>query len=555
MRVLRGLCLLMLAGSGCGKKNLIAQGLTENFPGLCTLYFHAAVAGHADESWAIEVVGHHIERVGPSDALLASSQTSCQRVDLAGAFVQPGFHDAHAHLYTAGAEADGLVLLHSELSFIQPAVRSWARQHPDDVWLLGRGWSLNAFPAPHASLLDEAEAARPVVLIDHTGHNVWTNSIAMKTAGITASTPDPLGGHIARDASGNATGLFLDTASELILSHAPAKNDAQNINAILNGERRSLRAACTSSQGGPLSFEVAQLYQRLDAQGLLKQRTFLWAPLALTQAQFEQWVAFAYALPPEGLVQLGGFKGFVDGTLAANTAALLTPYADQPENSGTLYQDSKALVARIRRANFAGFPVMLHAVGDAGVRQALDAYEASASRPSHGKLNRIEHVSLIAPSDVPRFLTLAVGASIQPVWLQGYSSTAVLAKKLGQERLAQMYAFKQLADAGALLLFGSDLPASDLYDPLLGLWAATSRQLKSGKVFLAAEALSFDQAMAAYTVNPAIALGAGARLGKLDPGFEADFIVLHHDPRSKSNSLVENPLQRIIVAGREIDLK
>src|SRR5262249_2819162 len=162
------------------------------------------------------------------------------------------------------------------------------------------------------------------------------NTVALQRAGITKSTPDPFGGKIVRDSTGEPTGLFLDAAQKLIVASEPAASEDDRVSYILAGGKMLLRAACPSMQGGPLPLELARTYARLDAEGKLTQRAFLWAPLLAKETDFQAWLQFARTLPKEGKVHVVAFKGFADGTFAASTAALLAPYSDDPANSGEL---------------------------------------------------------------------------------------------------------------------------------------------------------------------------------------------------------------------------
>jgi predicted amidohydrolase YtcJ len=240
--------------------------------------------------------------------------------------------------------------------------------------------------------------------------------------------------------------------------------------------------------------------------------------------------------------------------MAARTAALLQPYADAPTTSGNLYYGQDKLNSQVLRANAAGFPVAIHAIGDRAVRQALDAYEYSKNMLNHSLVNRVEHANVVDPSDVPRFGTLGVAASIQPIWLYGYSSLATFTylQRLGSARAPTAYAWQSLSSGGAVLLLGSDLPSSVLLDPITGIFAATSRQVANGEVFLANEALDADTALRAYTSTAPSVMGFGARLGKLAPGYLADLLWLDHDPSTGAKSIADDPIKRMWIGGVEV---
>jgi predicted amidohydrolase YtcJ len=345
--------------------------------------------------------------------------------------------------------------------------------------------------------------------------------------------------------------MLLDAAQQIVLRRMPVPTEEERAAFILAGQERSLRVACTSMQGGPLPIDVARTYARLDREGRLRQRAFLWAPLLASQTDFDAWVALARSLPEGGKVQIVAFKGFADGTIAASTAALLEPYADDPSARGEVYVPEAALERAVLRANRAGFPVAIHAMGDAAVRAALDAYAASRRALGHALVNRVEHATIIHPDDIPRFAELGVAASVQPVWIQGYASARAFTPltRLGQGRVDRIYPWGSLARSGAFLIFGSDLPSSQLDDPLTGLFAATERRFSNGEPFTPTERVDADLALRAYTESPALAIGWGNRLGRIAPGYEADLVLLDHDPRAGARSLAEDPARAVWVAG------
>jgi predicted amidohydrolase YtcJ len=520
---------------------------------------HVYADGIAPDIDAVAVRETKIAALGRTRDLGPLCTAPCSVVDAKGGFLSPGFHDAHVHLAMAGEEeAELLIPLRQAASIpkIQAAVAQYAAAHPDDPWILGHGWNAAGLATlPTRFDLDTAERSRPVALTDHTGHNLWVNSAAIAAAGITKSTPDPFGGTIVRDANGEPTGVFLDGAQSLIAAKRPTITEEQRTQYILAGEKTSLAAACTSMQGGPVPLDVAKTYARLDQQGMLSERAFLWAPLLAKDPDFQAWLAFAKSLPRDGKVQVVAFKGFADGTFATSTAALLAPYADNPSSSGQLYVSQDVLSWAVLRANRAGFPAAIHAIGDRAVRSALDAFALSKRTLSHGLMNRVEHASMVDAEDAKRFGPLGVAASVQPVWLYEYSSRSGfgLDRRVGAARVAELYRWNDLARSGAFLLFGSDLPSSDLDDPLTGIFAAANRQFWSGETLTPDQRIDPDLALRAYTTNPAVAIGWGDRIGKIAAGYEADFVILDRDPRSGSKGLADNTLRRTWIAGRVVE--
>jgi predicted amidohydrolase YtcJ len=511
-----------------------------------------AVASGVD---AVAVRGTKIVAIGRSRDLEAACTAACSVIDARGGFLVPGFHDAHAHLARAGENEYQLSVRGASVLRIQATLREYAAQHRGG-WILGHGWNAAAFARwPTRFDLDAVESSRPVVLRDHSGHNLWTNTAAIDAAGITRDTPDPFSGRIVRDAKGDPTGVFLDAALRLVTSKEPATTEEERERFALAGQAMSLKAACTSMQGGPVTLEEARTYGRLDRQGNLRERAFLWAPLLSSDAAFQVWVDFARALPPDGKVQIVAFKGFADGTLSASTAALLAPYSDDASNEGRLYLRQDILNQAVVRANRAGFPAAIHAIGDRAVRAALDAFEVSRNALGHRLVNRVEHALLVDPSDAKRFGSLGVAASVQPVWLYGYPSRASFLpdRRLGEARVPHVYPWNELAGGGGLLLFGSDVPSSDLLDPLTGIFSAVLRRFPSGDDFVPAQRIDEELALRAYTTNPAVAIGWGDRIGKIAVGYEADLVLLDHDPRDGARSLGDDPMRRMWIGGQPVE--
>jgi predicted amidohydrolase YtcJ len=518
---------------------------------------HASIVGSPDAD-AVAIAGTQIAAIGTTSALLAGCGGSCQQLDAGGGTLVPGFHDAHAHLETAADLDDQLRVSGSNATAIQQAVAAYAQANPASTkpWILGFGWYLPGFTVPPTAATLDAAATRPVALTDTTLHNLWVNTAAMTAAGIDAggtTTPDPPGGTIVRDGSGKPTGVFLDAAAQLIVRAQPAPSDAEIASYILAAQSESIQAGYTAMEG-PVSLEVAKVYAQLDAAGKLAQRVYLWAPLdaVASPATLQPWLDFASALPAGGHVHLAAFKGFVDGVFASRTAALLAPYADAPATSGELRYSQATLDARVIAANQAGYPVALHAIGDAAVRQALDAFAAASAQLGTTPQNRIEHASAIAPADVPRFAQLHVAASMQPTFMFYPSlATAVYAQRLGTARLSEAFVWHSLLASSALVVFGTDYPAGAIAeDPITGMFCAVRRELGDGTPFEPGEAIDAQSALDAYTINPAKLLGTDGSLGKIAVGYEADLDVFAVDPRdAAAHSLATNPPRVVVIAG------
>lgn len=507
---------------------------------------------------AIAIAGNKIAAISDSDELEDQCKRPCRVINAHGGFMIPGFHDAHAHQAEGGSHYFHLQVSGSNPRDIAKEVRAYARKHPEKEWIFGAGWDTAAFKGkfPTRFDLDRGEAKRPVVLEDTDGHQLWVNSAALREAEITKKTQAPEGGTIVRDKNGIPTGVLLETATKLITEAMPDPSVRERESFILKGQDVGIKAGVTSTQGGPVTLELAEVYKTLNKTHRLKQRTFIWLYLESDDAEFKQALRFARSVNkdgPESKLRVVAFKGFVDGVLSAHTSALLEPYADRPNFSGRPLISQQRLNEYVLRANKAGFPVALHATGELAVRMALNAFENSKNKFNTHLINRIEHAESIAPSDIGRFKEIGVAASMQPAHMHFESSRAsYYPKKLGSERLKHAFAWKELVDSGALLAFGTDYPVVE-QDPIEGIYCATQREYWDETSFEEHNKIDGRTALRAFTTTPARLIGMGDELGELKPGFLADIVILKHDPRQGAESeLEENPPQLVIIGGQVV---
>lgn len=494
-----------------------------------------------------------IAAVGGTDSLRRSCLGSCRLVDAKQGFLLPGFHDAHSHPISGGEGYFQVQVKGSSLPEIQEAVKEYAKANPSAPWIVGRGWVAAEFgkTPPSRRDLDVAERKRPVVLLDSDGHQLWVNSAAIEAAGVSRSTRDPEGGTVVRERDGYPAGVFLENATSLIYARMPSDTDEDRKKYILKGEEVGLTAGFTAQQGGPLGFSTMQAYADLDAQGKLSQRAYLWASIDESEHQFKRIVDFDKSLPRAGLVRVSAFKGFVDGVIGSYTAAMLAPYSDHPGTEGEPAYSQAELDRLVIRANRAGYPAVLHAIGDRGVRMALDAFEASKRELRHSLVNRVEHIESLDPSDAKRFAKLGVAASMQPShYVFDTAAESYYPPRLGPERIRHSFAWKEIASAGALLVFGTDYPVVAM-DPIEGMNCAIHRTHVDGAPFETHQKIDGVTALDAFTWNPAKSIGEGGRLGRISVGYDADLVLFAEDPREGvAKEVEENPARLVMVRGR-----
>ncbi len=472
-------------------------------------------------------------------------------VDLQGATVVPGFHDAHMHL-SSGSMSRTWVDLRAASSAEDAAriLGDAAASCPKPGWIRGFGWDQTRWPGsewPHRFQLDATIPDRPVVLSRVDGHAAWVNSRALAALEIEARTVDPAGGSIGRDPrSGEPTGILLERAAEAAFAAVPLDPEADRRIAI-EDMLRVVAASGLTAVGDVIEPWALPIYGSLLEQGRLTVRVDAWLPIDTEPDEAERW---RRTFPPDDpWISVGTLKAYLDGTLGSRSAALHEPYADDGTSRGLLRVDPERLAARVRDADHRGWAVAMHAIGDRAVSLALDVLEGLPEKV-RSRPHRIEHAQVVSPADMVRFAAVAAVASLQPVHF--LDDAPWILDRLGAVRAARAYPLRSLLSSGAALAFGSDWPIASL-NPVLALAAATRPHSPADPVGRN-EALTLGQALAACTAGAAAARGQGDRLGLLTPGFWADFVLLSEDPFSVPPSeIVERvSVRSTFVAGRRV---
>ena len=499
-------------------------------------------------------------------------------VDAAGGLLIPGFDDAHIHLLSGArqrkdAQLSGLGSLADTLSVIA----AHAAATPGDGWLEGRGWVYATFPGglPTRDLLDLVIPDRPAWMTCYDGHTGWANTAALRIAGITRDTQDPPNGVIVRDERGEPTGVFKEEAQALIERHIPPPTEEQDRAAVRSTIAGLHAMGITAVQDAWLTPDELRFWGRVHADGELALRfrgALIMEPgqsLAEWRARLDEYEAVAFDLRGGAHLDSGILKGFVDGVIEAKTAAMLAPY-EGDRSTGLPAWTTYELNAFVAEADRRGWQVELHAIGDRGVRLALDSFEHAtrvngpwagdplgrgATPGTHQRRHRVEHIETIDPADVPRFAALGVGASMQPYHGDpSPNQIAVWAGNIGPERASRAWAWRTLRDAGATLAFGSDWPVVD-YSPFIALNNAVNRQTVTGHPdggWLPGERLTVTDAIEAYTAGSAWAAHAEHRRGRIAPGYDADLAVLDRDLLAAGPSAIIGTGVRLTVLGGRI---
>jgi len=451
-------------------------------------------------------------------------------MDGKGQTVLPGLVDGHAHLYNYGFLSISLNLTGSpSLSAALRAIAEYAEITPPSTWIQGRGWNQvlwNPQAFPSASDIDAVVRDKPVWLRRIDGHAGWANSHAMEIAGIDDNTPDPTGGKIVRDENGKATGVFVDMAMGLIASHIPDPDKDDIRTAYRMASSNLLPYGMTGVHDAGINIKEAEVMISMADDGQLGLRVY-----AMISDAGENLDKMGKPLKGYGndMLDIAAVKLYADGALGSRGAAMLEPYSDDAENHGLPFYTLDELTGFAHKANYMGFQVAIHAIGDRGNRLALDAFEAAQGGKPSRLRNRIEHAQIIALEDIPRFAELGVIAAMQAT--HATSDMNMAEDRIGPDRIRGGYAWRRLLDSGAVLSNGSDFPV-ELANPWHGLYAAVTRQSRAGDPqggWYADQALTRAEALHSFTLANAYAAHQEDRLGSLEAGKWADFIVIDRD--------------------------
>jgi len=474
-----------------------------------------------------------------------------------GALVIPGLTDAHIHAMWYALSLHELNLRDLSRATFLEAVAARARDLPPGTWITGRGWdqtlwddageSANPVGFPTAAELDRVAPQHPVALIAKNAHAWVVNSAALRAAHITAETPDPPHGKLGRNADGTPDGMLFEDATHLVREVIPPATLDEIVDALDVAQGRLLALGITAIHDvdGGLAFAA---FQELHYQERLQMRVVKYVRLESFDAALEAGLRSGYG---DDWLRFGGLKLFADGALGSRTGAMFAPYAGEQENVGLLTLEPEQLVEVTQRAAAGGMALAIHAIGDRANALVVEALEAV--RDINPALrHRIEHVQSMRPEDQARMGRAGLVASMQPI--HAIHDMAMADRYLGPERVPYAYAWRSVADAGAVLAFGSDAPI-EIFDPFIGLYAAVTRRREDGfpgpEGWHPEQRLSLSEALRAYTWGAAYAVGLEARMGLLMPGYIADLAVLDHDVFALSpEALLETHVVRVMVDGR-----
>ena len=492
----------------------------------------------ANNQSALAVGNGRILAMGDDKTILQQRGPKTQVIDVKGQRVVPGFHDSHVHFLGAGiflSQVD-LKLCADEEAFGK-LLREFDQKLPPGRWLLGGNWDHDRTfggRLPDAALIDKyVSPNRPVYLRRYDGHMALANKQVMKLAGINTGTKSPAGGEIVRQpGSDEPTGILRDNAMSLVDGLIPVPDEET----IIQGIRRSLNEAKSvgvtaiddiDGSKRDVRLKLWNHYEQLDERGELTVRLRLFWPISDQKGLAELLTKEGQR---SGLAQLGGVKGFMDGSLGSSTAKMFEPYRHETGTTGVWVTPPSVMQELALQADKLGLQVVVHAIGDEANARLLDIFtEVQKKNGDRDRRFRIEHAQHLRREDYGRFKAASVIASMQPYhvvddgrWAEG---------RLGTERCSSSYAYRSLLDQGATLSFGSDWAVAPL-NPLVGIDAAVNRRPLDGKHpggWFPAQKITVAEALHAYTAGAAYAMFAEKERGTLKPGMQADLVILDHD--------------------------
>jgi len=534
-----------------------------------------------DPGEAVAIQGNNILSVNSTSDIRQYIGPKTVVHDLAGKMVLPGFIDSHIH-FGASAELTfgvNLSACHS-VSEVQQLLADYYSEHPDIDVIRGFGWNYYIFnkTGPNKAFIDTVIPDIPVILISFDGHASWVNSKTLEVGEITADTPDPEGGKIEHDASGNPIGVLREmAASNLVTSKVTPLSPDEIEEKLMDILPKAAAYGITTADDAALTPEMILAYSDLESQGRLPVRIFgemvavpNFGTEQIALMELEQDIFSSYSSDnksnqsdeitlnrgmantsdhqlqsiqdlkdTKGLFRLETGKLFLDGVVEGHTGYLLSPYTDQPDTKGMINWNVSRFDEMIRVLDSEGFQVDIHSIGDGAVRLCLDAYQKA--RDENGERDarhKISHIQLINSSDIPRLKSLGIVASLQPNWFYYDNNFKnVSLPYLGSDRAEHMYTLKTLQDNDIPVAFGSDWPVGTDYltfNPLDGIRTAVTRlPLPSDslykKPYRPEERIDLQHAIEAYTYTGAYTDFMENSTGTIEPGKRADIIVIDKD--------------------------
>jgi hypothetical protein len=510
---------------------------------------------------AVAIKGEKIIAVGSTAEILLLIEKCCTKViDAEGKLVIPGFNDAHVHF--GPLDPDYIELRYTtDPSVITQKVKGQVEKSQPGELIKGGHWEHEMFidkQWPAKDLIDKVSPDNPVVLSRADGHSVLVNSYVLKASGITKNTPNPFGGEIQKDpVTGEPTGILKENAESMIRTgeikreRSAEEENSRSLKGYLLALKEAREFGVTSIQvPGEADFEM---YDKLQKDGELTSRIDIGKSLTSDTILLKSYILLGKKYPKDNnWIRFGYLKAFIDGTIGSGTALMFEPFTDNPSTSGLAMMPYEKFEKMVVMADRKGFQIGTHAIGDKGNNWVLNAYEkAKQLTGTRDSRHRIEHAQTLQSSDIPRFAKLGVIASMQPTHC--ISDKKFCEKRIGPERVKGAYAWKSLADAGAILAFGTDYQVEPL-NPMEGLYASVTRKDRLGEEgdgWHPEQKISMEDAIKYYTLGSAYSQFMEDRKGMIKKGFLADIVIVDKDLLTiPENEIMKTKVVYTITGGR-----
>ena len=520
----------ILLVSLCGLSSVaIAQTkVIYNANGYSPLYKGKMRHGEVNTFTTLVIKDGKVVKTGPDN--LKNSFPGATLIDAEGKTLLPGLIDAHGHVIGLGNNLSQLDVRGAKsVDEITAKLSEFAKDK--EGWIIGRGWNQELWSNtrfPKAADLDKVVNDRPVILSRVDSHAIWVNSKALELANINADTSAPAGGEIIKDEFGKPTGIFIDKAETLVTQHMPATSAQSVSNALDAAGKHLLSLGITSTHDAGIDKTTWQVYKQRAELGTLPLRIV--AMLSAASPDLNMMLKAGRYQDAHDFLSIRSVKIYADGALGSRGAALIDEYADRANHFGLMLETQQKLEQLFTLTFKSGFSANTHAIGDRANKIVLDAYQ-NVFKQTGGILlrNRMEHAQIVSPEDIPRFKTLKIIPSMQPV--HATSDMHMAEQRLTDKQLQGAYAWQTFLDQGSTIAAGSDYPV-ELANPFDGLYSAITRmdhnQLPENG-WRASEVLSREDALRAFTLGGAYAAHQEFKVGSLEQGKWADFILVDQD--------------------------
>ncbi|QIB64918.1 amidohydrolase [Kineobactrum salinum] len=500
--------------------------------------------------------------VGASDLVSQFKGEGTEVRDLQGDTVLPGFHEMHVHPMMAGLRENACKFAQgSSLQQVLDKVAQCVEAAEPGEWITGGQWDAPTLGGiPHRELLDRVAPNNPVILTDTSGHSDWVNTMALEQAGISRDTPDPPGGVIERDSNGDPTGVTRENAQQLIADLVPPPNLAQRKAAVRWSLDTMLAGGITSFVSATTGEAEAEAFAALADDGDLKQRVRLCLGGRREDPKDVESLIQRRQLYARERLSPDCVKLYLDGVPTdSHTGAMLEPYADivegrddEASRKGILMYSDEDVKKVVTDFDVQGLTVKFHAAGDAAVRRGLDAIAAAREANGFsGLLHNVGHCTFVSEEDLPRARAMGATYEVSPyLWAPSPINDSIIAA-VGPERIERVWPVRDMIDAGALVVPGSDWSVVPAVNPWIGVETLVTREtLGGGESFGKGQAITVDEALAMYTVNAARQMGHDDRVGRIAPGMIADLVVVNQDPHKvPAQKLHETVVKATIING------